>query len=322
MISKIDRKRILIFTAIAYAAYIAAALAIKFTGGLFSEYPKTMTPLADVLLAFVMFAPAVANVLTRGITGEGFSNTLLRPNFRRGWPLYLAALFLPALAILAGGAITYLLFPSKFGPSTTFAREELGMTSVGGAADPWRFLIVQTACAIGTSLLNIYLMFGEEFGWRGYLQQKLMPLGGRKAVLLVGAIWGVWHWPAIFLGLNYLRGYWGEPVVGPLLWVWTLLPVSVLYGWLTLRSGSVWPAAIAHGVNNACTGLALWFLRGPLDVTSLVLIGPSVGGIIGSLGYFLVALPIFLIPGALAPIARPQPEGRAVETILLSEGES
>jgi hypothetical protein len=37
---------------------------------------------------------------------------LLRPNLRRGWPLYLAALFLPALAILAGGAITYLLFPS------------------------------------------------------------------------------------------------------------------------------------------------------------------------------------------------------------------
>jgi membrane protease YdiL (CAAX protease family) len=247
------------------------------------------------------------------------SNTLLRPNLRRGWPLYLAALFLPALAILAGGAIYYLLFPSKFDPSTTCAREELGMIAVGAASSPWLFLTVQTAYSIASSLLSIHWMLGEEFGWRAYLQQKLMPLGPRKAVLLVGVIWAVWHWPAIFLGFNYFFGYWGAPVVGPLLWVWSLLPVSVLYGWLTLRSGSVWPAAIAHGVNNFCCGLALWFLRGPLDISALVLIGPAAGGIIGSLGYFLVALPIFLIPGALAPTASPQPE-RGASTSSTLEG--
>jgi membrane protease YdiL (CAAX protease family) len=287
MIAKIDRKRIYIFTAIAYAAYIVVALAIWVDGGLFSVYPTEKTPLAADLLGLVMFAPALAVVITRAVTGEGFSNMLLRPNLRRGWPLYLAALFLPALAILAGGAITYLLFPSKFDPSTTFAREELGMIAVGGATDPLPFILIQTARGIAYSLLGIYMMFGEEFGWRGYLQQKLMPLGPRKAMLLVGAIWAVWHWPAILLGLNYLSGYWGAPVVGALLWVWTLLPVSVLYGWLTLRGGSVWPAAIAHGVNNACCGLMLWFLRGPLDIPVLVLIGPSTGGIIGSLGWFL-----------------------------------
>ena len=88
-------------------------------------------------------------------------------------------------------------------------------------------------------------------------------------------------------------------MVGPLIWVWTLLPVSVLYGWVTLRSGSVWPAVIAHGVHNATCRLMFWFLSGPADT----LIGPGPGGIVGSLGYFLIALPIFLIPGALAPTA-------------------
>lgn len=39
-----------------------------------------------------------------------------------------------------------------------------------------------------------------------------------------------------------------------------------------------------------------------------MLIGPAAGGIIGSLGCFLIALPIFLVPGALAPTARSQPE--------------
>jgi hypothetical protein len=63
----------------------------------------------------------------------------------------------------------------------------------------------------------------------------------------------------------------------------------------------------------------LWFLRGPLDIPVLVLIGPSTGGIIGSLGWFLVALPIFLIPGALAPTAGPQPE-RGASTSSTLEG--
>jgi len=301
MISTIDRKRILIFVAMTYGSSIAVAIAIFLNGGLFSKYPTTETTLASGLLILLMFTPAIANVLTRGITGEGWPNTLLRPNLRCGWPFYLAALTFPALAILGGGAIYYLLFPSRFDLPMTYAREELGKIAVGEATNPWSFITIQTVCVIATSLLNIHLNFGEEFGWRAYLQQKLMPLGPRKAVLLVGVIWAVWHWPATFLGLNYLFGYWGEPVTGPLLWVWCLLPASTIYGWLTLRSGSVWPAAIAHGVNNACSGLMLWFLRGPIDV----LIGPTTGGIIGSLGWFALALPIFLIPGALAPKTSP-----------------
>jgi membrane protease YdiL (CAAX protease family) len=309
MISRIDRKRIYIFLAITFSCSIVVALVIFFNGGLFSKYPTTITPLANGLMMMLMFVPAVANVITRGITNEGWSNTLLRPNLRRGWPLYLAALFLPALAILAGGAIYYLLFPGKFDPSMTYARQELGKIAVGNATNPWSFILIQTACAIATSLLNIHLNFGEEFGWRGYLQPKLMPLGGRKAVVLTGVIWAVWHWPSIFLGAQYLFGYWGEPVVGPLLFVWYLLQSSVIYGWVTLQSGSVWPAAIAHGVNNACCTLMFWFLRPPLEV----LIGPHAGGIIGSLGWVALALPIFLMRRTLT-----QPASASVKGAFLS----
>ena len=313
MISKIDRKRILIFIAIAYSCSIVIGLVIFLNGGLFSKYPWTQSPLAISLLTLGMLAPTIANVATRAITREGQSNSFLRPNFRRGWPLYLAALFLPALAILGGGAIYYLLFPAKFDPSMTFARQEMGKIAVGNASNPWSFIIIQTAACIATSLINILQMFGEEFGWRGYLLPKLMPLGGRKAVLLVGIIWAIWHWPSIFMGAQYLFGYWGQPVVGPLLFVWYLLPVSTVYGWLTLRSGSVWPAAIAHGVNNACATLMFWFLRPPLDI----LIGPSAGGIVGSLGWFVLALPIFLIPGALA-----QPASVTANSALSSKTEA
>jgi len=306
MISKIDRKRIYIFVAIVYSSSLMIALIVILSGGYYLSYPTIVNPLAVVLIGeLLMLAPAVANVLTRAITREGFLNSLLRPNLRHGWPFYLAALFMPILAILIGGAIYYLLFPSRFDLAMTFARAQPGMITRSGAEDPWLFIFIQIAYAIVISLWGLPLAFGEEFGWRGYLLPKLMPLGPRKAVLLVGAIWAVWHWPSIFMGYNYGLRYWGSPVVGPLLWVWVLLPSSVFLGWLTLRSGSVWPAVIAHGVNNANATVVYWFFSGPMDP----LIGPSISGVIGSLGYVVLALLIFFHPHALAPTANQRSGG-------------
>ncbi|UCC76126.1 MAG: hypothetical protein JSW37_11505, partial [Anaerolineales bacterium] len=72
---------------------------------------------------------------------------------------------------------------------------------------------------------------------------------------------------------------------------------STYYAWVTLRSGSVWPAVLGHGANNASAGLALYFISGQPDH----LIGPATVGIIGSLGWAVLALLILFIPGALAP---------------------
>ena len=296
MISTIDRKRIFIFVAIAYAISIALGLAIFFNGGLISSNPLMPTPLATTLLAVMMFAPTVANIATRLITREGWSNTLLRPQLRRGWPFYLAALILPAVATIVGGAIYYLLFPSRFDPSMTYALDQLGLIPIAEFADPWTFLIATTAYTILVSMTAVPLMLGEEFGWRAYLLPKLMPLGGRKAVLLVGAVWAVWHWPAIFMGYEYGFDYWGAPVVGPLLFVVICCFLSAFLAWVTLRSGSVWPAAFGHGVINASALLMLYFISGEPDP----LIGPLPVGIIGSLGYAVLALLIFFNPRALA----------------------
>jgi membrane protease YdiL (CAAX protease family) len=301
MNSTIDRKRIYIFLAIAYGISIALALVIFLNGGLFSSYPM-LTPLAFVLLALLMFAPSVANIATRLITREGWSNTLLRPNFRRGWPFYLAAWFLPALATIVGGAIYYPLFPSRFDPSMTYSRGQ-GMLPAVGIADPWTVIITQTAFTILISLIYIPLMFGEEFGWRAYLLQKLMPLGPRKAVLLVGVIHAIWHWPVIFMGYEYGFDYWGAPVVGPLLWVVIACFLGVFLAWVTVRSGSVWPASLGHSVINNSPWLMTYFISGEPDR----LIGPLPVGIIGSLGYAALALLIFFNTRALTPTAGPRP---------------
>jgi len=295
MISKIDRKRIFIFVGITYGITIALALVVFFNGGLYSRYPVEKAHLASLLLAATMFAPAVANIATRLATREGWSNTFLRPNLRRGWPFYLAAWSLPIMAIIVGGAIYYLLFPGKFDLSMPWARA----AGVISATDTWS--VVMSRTIVGSLLytpITIFVMFGEEFGWRAYLLPKLMPLGPRKAVLLMGAIWAVFHWPIIFMGWNYGLGYWGAPVAGPLLFVLVLIVESAFYAWVTLRTGSVWPACIAHAASNFVGPLMAYFLRGEWDK----LIGPSTVGIVGVLGYALLALLIFLSPRALAPV--------------------
>jgi membrane protease YdiL (CAAX protease family) len=282
----IDRKRILIFVGITYGITLAAALGIFLDRGRGSA-------LAGISSLMMASAGALGNIATRLITREGWSNMLLRPKLRRGWPFYMAAWVLPLVAILMGGAIYFLLFPGRFDPSMAMARESGRVSATDSLAT------VMGGVFLGGLVQVLWLMFiiwGEEFGWRAYLLPKLMPLGGRKAVLLVGAIWGVFHWPMIFMGFQYGLDYWGAPIVGPLLFVLIILSPSVVYSWMTLRTGSVWPACLAHAVHNTFCNLMILFLRGEPDV----LIGPVPEGIVGCLGYILVALPILLIPGALA----------------------
>jgi hypothetical protein len=71
----------------------------------------------------------------------------------------------------------------------------------------------------------------------------------------------------------------------------------VLINWVTLRSGSVFPAVIAHGAINGIGSLMVLFTQGQPNP----LLGPTVVGLIGSLGFALVALALMLQPNALRP---------------------
>ena len=161
---------------------------------------------------------------------------------------------------------------------------------------PWILAIIQlTQGVLIAPILNSIATFGEEFGWRGYLLPKLMPLGGRKAILLIGIIWGIWHWPVIFMGYEYGFKYPGYPWAGPLLFIWVTFGLGIFLGWLTLRGKSIWPAVIGHAAINGIAGAAILAMTGQPNP----LLGPLPVGIIGSLGFALVAIAIFISPNAL-----------------------
>src|SRR5512137_1092294 len=109
MDAKLDTRRIILFLGFAFGIAWITGLIIYLNGGL-TNSPQIApgVSLALVLIAAIyMGAPALGNILTRLITREGWNNMGLRPNFKRGWPYWLAGWFLPAIMTLAGAALFF-----------------------------------------------------------------------------------------------------------------------------------------------------------------------------------------------------------------------
>jgi len=260
-----------------------------------------------------ILTPLLANVATRLITREGWGRLWLRPNFRRGWRFYLAAMLLPFLAVIVGASIFYLVFPGSFDPNLGEVRKLYPALSLPASTNPWMgLLIIALVSIINWLIKNSTLSIGEEFGWRAYLLPKMLAhfIGGepaadnrlyasaaRKASLLIGVIWGVWHWPLIIMGMGM------DPSMTPIraavslgLYVAFTCVLSVMLCWFTLRSGSVWPASIGHGFLNGTSSLPGLLLKGPANL----LFGPGPNGLIGILGYLALALVLLFHPKAFA----------------------
>jgi membrane protease YdiL (CAAX protease family) len=84
--------------------------------------------------------------------------------------------------------------------------------------------------------------FGEELGWRGYLQKMLgARLNGLVAFIIVGVLWGLWH-----VG-NYQNG-----AAYVLFFVLSTIGYSAVMAWLIQTAGyNVIPAALFHFAVNA-----------------------------------------------------------------------
>ncbi len=178
------------------------------------------------------FAPAVAAfVVRKWVTREGFADAGLRLNLRR-WPFYLLAVAWPLATAPLGVLLAIALDLGPEGPALPW----------GLAAPAPRDLLVWSLLALALAPI----VFGEEFGWRGYLQVRLLADRPLRAALATGLIWGVWHYPLILAG--------GEPTADRLQTL-LLFPVgttvsSVFLGWLRQRSGSVWASSVGHAANN------------------------------------------------------------------------
>ena len=218
-----------------------------------------VNPLAQLPMAF---APAIAAVVVRKwVTREGFHDAGLRLRVPAAGRYYLVAWFgpVPVVAATVGLAIGLGLYRPEF---SALGEVIPGLPLPGVAG---------LAVVLLMPLVLAPVFWGEEFGWRSYLQQRLHnhPL---RAVLITGVVWAAWHYPAAFTDYG---GY-ANPYFGMVSWTASIIPLAVILGWLFLRSGSVWVTCLAHAGNNLIIGSlesALLVEDGGLEPATVQLLG-------------------------------------------------
>lgn len=291
-------QRLLLFLGITFFLTWSLEFGLMAAGGLSTSF-------AILALSLVMLIPAISVIITRLITKEGFKDLGLKPHFRGNIRYYLMAWFGPSLLILLGAIIYFLIFPANFDPTLSHM-VDIFQANGGDLQGSGFTTYIVLQFAIGILLapvLNIVTTSGEEMGWRGYLLPKLQEhVSLPNAVLISGAIWGIWHAPIIAMGHNYGLGYAFFPVGGILAMIIFCVVVGSFFSFLAVRTKSFLPAAIAHGSLNGFAAISLIFTKG--DTSPFI--GPLPVGLIGGIGFIVVGIICFGIMSrtpAPAPIA-------------------
>jgi membrane protease YdiL (CAAX protease family) len=235
-----------------------------------------------VFAAAYMFFPAVCAIMLQLLRKEKpFRNLNVSFKLNR-W--FLVAGFLPIVCVFMALGINVLFPGVSFSGGYEGFLVNLPEEQVEAAArqlskyPPAVFLLLQVLnMLIAGYTINAVFAFGEELGWRGYL---LKALSGKKTLpvsLIIGATWGIWHFPLILIGHNYPQ----HPVagVGMMILFCVLLTPMMIY--IVIKSKSMITAAIFHGTLNASAGLHLLVLMGGNDITN---------GIYGLAGFLILML--------------------------------
>lgn len=178
------------------------------------------------------FGPGVAAVavllIHEGVAGlRRWLRQCLR--WRVGWRWYALAFVLPPLIMLAALAVN---------------------AALGGALPGWP---TSGHLLMAIAQFPLILFFGgplgEEFGWRGYALPALSArMGWRRASLIVGAAWAIWHGPLLLMPgsaqANLPIAFFLSSTIG----------LSVVMARLSVNNGfSVLPAFLLHSVINWCS---------------------------------------------------------------------
>ena len=249
-------KRLIIYVVLAFA--LAWGYEFIFIGNGFvwnMNDPDSLKLISLVSLG--MLAPAIAHILARVFTKEGFKpagndSMMLGINLSDGkWKIFLFAILIPLVYSASADLLICLSTPGVF--DTT-------VLPASGMPNSMSLLIPLNAVSNG--VIVSFAAFGEEFGWRAYMMPKLRSLMGRYPALIAGGmIWGLWHAPLTCVGHNFGTEYPGFPYAGIVIMCLYCILLGSVLTYVTEKTGSVWPAAFLHGVNNASPSILAAFMN-------------------------------------------------------------
>jgi membrane protease YdiL (CAAX protease family) len=278
-------KKAALFVGLTFLVNWSLALVFFALGG------RWHTPAGIAFGVTYMFVPmSVAILLQKGVYREPVKGPLGISFRLNRW--FLIAWLLPPVIALATFGVSLLLPGIEYAPQMQgmferFAslltpeqmqqlKEHIATTPIGTI---WLALLEGLIAGI---TINAVAGFGEELGWRGFLQKELAFLGFWRSSVLIGFVWGLWHAPLILQGHNYPQ----HPVAGVLMMTLWCLLLAPIFSYVRVKARSVIAAAILHGTLNATYGLSIVLVRGGSDLTT---------GVTGLPGFLVLAVVILLL---------------------------
>jgi membrane protease YdiL (CAAX protease family) len=227
-------REIALFTGLAYAlSWLWWGLLLTLGVPLVPDLSQLGAESQGVRMLIVVgdFGPLIAALLLRlFVSKEGLRGSM---GWRRSWRYYTVALLAPPLFFGLLAILNHLTGLGRI--AWTGSDMPLGV-----------YLVIQLP---SSSLIISLFVLGEEYGWRGYLLPRLLPLGEVRATFLVGLIWAFWHLPLLLLGVTYPGQ---SPWLAIPLFTAIVILLSFPFTWFyRATGGSVILAALLHGSINA-----------------------------------------------------------------------
>ena len=192
-----------------------------------------------IIYMIFSFSPALASLITRAVTKEGFRDMKLHLHLTGNIRYYLLAFGLPLICLSS-----MFLLPVIVSGHGDWLGGFTFSNVISNALLLFAFSAVQS---IG--------LLGEELGWRGYMNQKMEPLLGTVGACLIGGIvWSLWHLPMDMAGWLEGEGTFSDSMMMCGGRMFLLTSFGTFLMWLTKKTDSVFPAVVAHFMFNQSQG--------------------------------------------------------------------
>ena len=274
-----NAKKLITFLLLAFLPVMGIGLAIHFApeGG-------AGAIITGLLTTGCMLIPLLAVILTQLVFKERILGDIgLSFKLNRWW--LIGWLLIPVLSFAILG-VSLLMPGAHWAPDGEMVRRAMAQMPAGIGLGG--FLVLSTLSGLlAGATINAVLAFGEEAAWRGWLPKQFENKSLLVQSLIIGSIWGLWHFPLILNGHNYPQ----HPVAGVFMMVLLCILMTPLLLYFRKKSGSVIVPAIMHGSVNALVGISNLLVEPAND---LLIGGP---GLAGMLVFLLTDLVIFALDG-------------------------